>query len=173
LAQAGGHYHLSSGDIFRGLDPESELGRSYFSYAQRGLLVPDELTISIFTNFVHGLITTNRFFPSKQLLILDGIPRTKPQASMLNELLRVEKVVILDIENEQKLFERVRKRALIEKRFDDTDPKVLSTRLRVYREETALILDGSYDRNLLVSFQADQKPFQVLNDALTALGSIL
>src|SRR5579863_6004373 len=76
LSSAGNHFHLSSGDIFRGLSPESPAGVMYHNYAVKGLLLPDEVTIEIWCNFMHGLIATNRYFPHTQLLLLDGIPRT-------------------------------------------------------------------------------------------------
>ena len=63
LSSAGNHFHLSSGDIFRGLSPESPAGQLYHSYASKGLLLPDEVTIQIWLQYVHGLIATNRYFP--------------------------------------------------------------------------------------------------------------
>ena len=76
LSSAGNHFHLSSGDIFRGLSPESPAGKVYHNYAGKGLLLPDDTTIQIWHHYVHGLIATNRYFPEQQLLLLDGIPRT-------------------------------------------------------------------------------------------------
>ena len=45
LCAAGNHFHLSSGDIFRGLPPESKSGQLFYSYANEGKLVPDDVTI--------------------------------------------------------------------------------------------------------------------------------
>src|SRR3990167_2109791 len=59
LSSAGNHFHLSSGDIFRGLSPESPAGQVYHEYAGKGLLLPDEITIKIWRHFVQGLIATN------------------------------------------------------------------------------------------------------------------
>src|SRR5689334_7523772 len=42
LSSAGNHFHLSSGDIFRGLSPESPAGKIYHSYAGKGHLLPDD-----------------------------------------------------------------------------------------------------------------------------------
>src|ERR1700722_12603237 len=89
LSSAGNHFHLSSGDIFRGLSPESPAGKLYHSYAGKGLLLPDEETIQIWHHYVHGLIATNRSFPAQQLLLLDGIPRTRRQVELLEKHLQV------------------------------------------------------------------------------------
>ena len=83
LSSAGNHYHLSSGDIFRGLSPESEAGKLFHSYAGKGKLVPDSVTIQIWHHFVGGLIATNCYFPHEQFLLLDGVPRTLNQASLI------------------------------------------------------------------------------------------
>ena len=54
LSTAGNHYHLSSGDIFRGLSPESPAGKLFHTYASKGHLVPDEVTIQIWRHYVGG-----------------------------------------------------------------------------------------------------------------------
>jgi len=99
LSSAGNHFHLSSGDIFRSLSPESPAGKLYNDYAGKGLLLPDELTVDIWHHFVHGLIATNRYFPKQQLLLLDGLPRTKKQAEILNKHIKVEGIIVLDIKD--------------------------------------------------------------------------
>src|SRR3990167_1765416 len=93
LSSAGNHSHLSSGDIFRGLSPESPAGKLYHSYASKGLLLPDEVTIDIWHHYVHGLIATNRYFPDEQLLLLDGIPRTLRQADLLSRYVEVTRII--------------------------------------------------------------------------------
>src|SRR5580693_8074282 len=103
LTSAGNHFHLSSGDIFRGLSPESPAGQLYHNYAGKGLLLPDEVTIEIWRHFVHGLIATNRYFPSSQLLLLDGIPRTIRQADLLLNHIKIEKIIVLEIEKTEEL----------------------------------------------------------------------
>jgi adenylate kinase len=172
LSSAGNHFHLSSGDIFRGLAPESPAGKLYHSFAGKGLLLPDEVTIQIWHHFVHGLIATNRYFPSQQLLLLDGIPRTLQQASLLEKHIQVEGVIILEMENIGKLIARLQRRALIEKRTDDMDTNVLKTRMDVYERDTIKLLKH-YPENLLHRFNADQKPLEVLRDVLVRLSKLL
>jgi adenylate kinase len=169
LGTAGSHRHLSSGEIFRGLSPESPAGKLYHTYAGKGLLLPDEVTIEIWHHYVHGLIATNRYFPSQQLLLLDGIPRTLRQADLLSRYIKVEGIIILQIDNEEALIKRIQRRALIEKRSDDMDPKILKTRL----QQDTLKLLKYYPASLQTRFNADQKPLEVLRDVLVSLSGLL
>ncbi|PIS02800.1 MAG: adenylate kinase [Chlamydiae bacterium CG10_big_fil_rev_8_21_14_0_10_42_34] len=172
LSSAGNHFHLSSGDIFRGLAPESPAGKLYHKYAGKGLLLPDEVTIQIWHHFVHGLIATNRYFPSQQLLLLDGVPRTLQQAELLKKYIHVEKVIVLKIKHAEALIKRLQRRALIEKRHDDMDPEILRTRMKVYTQETTKALTH-YPQSLISEFDADQKPLEVLRDVLVSLTNLL
>ncbi len=172
LSTAGNHFHLSSGDIFRGLDPESSMGRLYHTYAGKGFLVPDSVTIEMWKNYVEGLISTNRYFPSKQFLLLDGIPRTLSQAIILDQHIEVVKVIVLEMNNMETLIKRMKRRALIEKRQDDADEEVLKTRMQVYEKETVELV-SHYPASLISRFNADQKPLEVLRDVLIELSQVL
>lgn len=172
LAAAGGHVHLSSGDIFRGLDPESDKGKLYYSYAGKGNLVPDEVTIDVWHGYVEGLIATNRYFIHKQLLLLDGIPRTLAQARLLQAHTDIVRVVYLHMPDQDKLVARMKKRAVLEKRQDDADETILRHRMRVYTEETEALIEY-YPKELLVQVNADQKPLFVLRDVLHTLAPLL
>lgn len=172
LSSAGNHFHLSSGDIFRGLNPESPAGKIYHNYASQGLLVPDELTVQIWHHFVHGLIATNRYFPNQQLLLLDGIPRTMRQAELLEKHIEIEGIIVLDVENTEELIQRLQRRALIEKRHDDMDTEVLKTRMNVYNKDTKLLLQH-YTSYPTFHFNASQKPLEVLRDVLVHCRDLL
>jgi adenylate kinase len=172
LSTAGNHFHLSSGDIFRGLDPESPIGRLYHTYASNGHLVPDEVTVEIWRQYVSGLISTNRYFPKKQFLLLDGIPRTPKQAEIFDKYINVVHVIVLEMPNIEGLIARMKKRALIEKRTDDSDEAVLRTRMQVYERDTKSLL-AHYPQHLISRFNADQKPLEVLRDVLVKLSGLL
>lgn len=172
LSSAGNHCHLSSGDIFRTLSPESPAGKLYHQYASKGLLLPDEVTVEIWHHYVHGLIATNRYFPRQQLLLLDGIPRTAQQVTLLNRHVSVERILLLEVSHPEALFKRIQRRAIIEKRHDDLDPAILRTRFEVYEKETKQVL-SLYPASLITRFNADLTPLEVLRDVLIALSPIL
>src|SRR5580698_3484703 len=127
LSSAGNHFHLSSGDIFRGLSPESPAGKLYHTYAGKGHLLPDDVTVGIWHHFVEGLIATNRYFPHQQLLLLDGIPRTIVQAELLEKYIQIMHIIVLETHNIDELIKRMKRRALIERRADDLEDSVLET----------------------------------------------
>jgi adenylate kinase len=172
LSSAGNHFHLSSGDIFRGLSPESPAGKLYHSYAGKGHLLPDDVTLGIWHHFVEGLIATNRYFPHQQLLLLDGIPRTVAQAQLLESYIHVMHIIFLEVESSEELIKRMKRRALIEKRVDDMDEAILRTRMKVYAEETYRLLQH-YPPKLISRFNAGQRPLEVLRDVLSKLSPLL
>jgi adenylate kinase len=172
LSSAGNHYHLSSGDIFRSLSPESPAGQLYHTYASKGHLLPDEITIKIWYHYVQGLIATNRYFPTQQLILLDGIPRTTKQAELLQKYITVMGIIVLEAPDTDSLIKRIQRRALIEKRTDDLDASVLQTRMEVYERDTAKVLTH-YPEKLITRFNASQKPLEVLRDVLIALSPLL
>ncbi len=172
LSTAGNHFHLSSGDIFRGLDPDSSVGKLYHTYASKGNLVPDEVTIEVWLHYMQGLITTNHYFPQKQFLLLDGIPRTLQQAKILDQYIEVVKIIVLEMNDIEALMNRMKRRALIEKRQDDANEAVLRNRMQVYEKETLSLLDH-YPTELIARFNADQTPLEVLRDVLIELSGVL
>ncbi len=172
LSSAGNHFHLSSGDIFRGLSPESPAGKIYHSYAGKGHLLPDDVTLGIWHHYVEGLIATNRYYPHQQLLLLDGIPRTVAQAELLESQIDMLHLIVLETSNTEELIKRMKRRALIERRMDDFDESILRTRMKVYEESTQAILNH-YSPSLISRFNADQKPLEVLRDVLAKLSRLL
>jgi len=172
LSSAGNHFHLSSGDVFRGLSPESPSGKLYHKYAGKGQLLPDDVTIEIWHHYVLGLIATNQYFPKEQLLLLDGIPRTVKQAEILKRFIDVKKIILLETDDQNVLIQRVKRRALIERRHDDNDEGILQKRMDIYEKETSPVL-SYYPEELIARFRADQRPLEVLRDILISLSDLL
>ncbi|NGX47831.1 MAG: adenylate kinase [Chlamydiae bacterium] len=172
LSSAGNHYHLSSGDIFRGLSPESPAGKTFHKYAGEGKLVPDEVTIEVWKHYVWGLIATNCYFPHEQFLLLDGVPRTIQQVELIAPHVNLMHIINLEMPNVEGLVGRLKRRAMIERRMDDFDEKILRTRMQVYENETVNVL-GQYPSELISSFNADQPPLDVLRDVLVKLSYLL
>lgn len=172
LASAGSQYHLSSGDIFRGLPTYSPAGKLYFSFASQGLLIPDEATIEIWRYYVHGLIATNAYYPESQDLLLDGIPRTERQAEILSSFIHVKHVIVLEVSDNQLLVQRMLDRARLEGRMDDVHPDVIKRRLDVYHEREQDVLN-CYPKHLRSTVDGAQKPLEVLRDVLVRLSHLL
>ncbi len=161
-------YHLSSGDIFRGLSKESPNGKIFYQYAGKGELVPDDVTVTIWHNYVQGLIATNRFFPEKQRLLLDGVPRTEPQVKAFTPYIQVERIIVLEVKDKEQLIKRLQARAFIERRMDDMDRAVLETRMQVYDSQTAAVLKH-YPKEIISRVNASQSKLEVVRDVLNEL----
>lgn len=172
LSSAGNHYHLSSGDVFRGLSPESPAGKIFHTYSGKGQLVPDEVTIQVWNHYVSGLIATNSYFPYEQFLLLDGVPRTIHQADLIEPYINLMHIIVLEMENVDGLISRLKRRALIERRMDDFDEAIVRTRMQVYEDETSRVLKH-YPKELISTFNADQPPLDVLRDVLVKLSYLL
>ena len=126
--------HISTGDVFRGLDPDSELAKLAKSYADKGNLVPDDITIKILQSEV-------KKYPNARGVIYDGFPRTSAQAEALDVFLKskggaVSCMLELEVE-ENELRTRLKGRAMDSGRPDDADPAVIQNRIDVYNTQTA------------------------------------
>jgi adenylate kinase len=154
-----GFVHVSSGDIFRSLSPQSTVGQEFRSYSSKGLLVPDELTVRLWLRYMNGLECLERFVPEYHVLVSDGIPRTTQQAELLAEHLDVRKVLYFDMD-EKALVERLQGRALKENRADDANETVIRKRIQIYKESTRPVLE-KYDRKLVVTIDAGRTPIEV------------
>lgn len=165
------HYHLASGDIFRAMDPHSTLGMECRKYFEKGLLVPDDLTVSLWKDHVLKLIEKGIFNPDTDTLILDGIPRTFAQAKRLQESLDVRAIFHLVAYNEQVMIQRLLKRGIKEGRADDASEAVIRKRMEVYKKETYETL-RAYDDHYLFNINAEQPPASVLSDIVGVLKSL-
>jgi adenylate kinase len=157
-----GFYHSATGDIFRSLDLQSELGRTFWEYAGKGKLVPDEITINLWRQYIKGMELINQFHPQSEILVLDGIPRNLKQAQLLEETIEVVKVIHLVCADMNKMVERLRRRALRENRFDDASDEVIRKRLDVYERDTRPVL-GYYPADKVVRVEATMSQIRVLS----------
>jgi len=168
LGSVPGFVHLATGDMFRGLDHESQLGQEFLKYSTQGLLVPDELTVKLWRQYVQGLIDTNKYRPDTDLLVLDGIPRSAAQAGMIDEYIDVLRIVHLICTDTEALILRMKKRAKHSNRPDDADEDVIRRRIQVYHEETSPVLDF-YDDALTSEVDAVGLPGEILMNVLNAI----
>ncbi|HYF13893.1 MAG TPA: nucleoside monophosphate kinase [Phycisphaerales bacterium] len=168
LARIPGFFHSSTGDIFRNLDAASEIGKLFFQYSSRGELVPDDVTLRIWNQNVYANTILGLYKPHADLLVLDGLPRSVPQANLLYKYANVLKVIHLVCRDKEALFERMRKRALKQNRVDDAKPDVIRRRFEVYEQETKPVLEF-YNADVVCEVDALQSPAAVLHDILSAV----
>lgn len=146
LKEKYGLVHISTGDVFRALDPESELGKLAKSYADKGDLVPDEVTIQILEQEVQK-------HPDAKGVIYDGFPRTTPQAEALDKFLAAKddsvSMMLSLVVPEEELKNRLAKRAEISGRKDDADPEIIQNRINNYKKQTAPVADYYSDQGKL------------------------
>lgn len=168
LGQMPNLVHLAMGDIFRGLDKDSDIGKEFLSYSIRGELVPDELTVRVFQHHVDGEISAGEIALGYHTLILDGIPRTVAQVELLNDVIVVKRIVYLMMEDRDALVARLAGRATKSNRPDDADEDVIRNRIEVYERETAPVLEA-YPKKLVARVNGDQPPLAVLRDVANCL----
>lgn len=168
IGQIPGFFHSATGDIFRSLDLQSETGRLFWEYAGKGQLVPDEVTIRVWKQFIQGMEMINQFHPESQFLVLDGLPRTVHQAELLDDTLDVVKIIHLHCSDLSKMVERLRRRALKENRFDDANDAVIRRRLETYERDTRPVLDY-YPADIVARVEATQSQIGVLSEILRHL----
>ncbi len=164
--------HLAMGDIFRGLDKQSDIGQEFLSYSTKGQLVPDELTIRVFRHHVDQKIQEGIIKPDYHTLILDGIPRTVMQVDLLKDVIEVNRIIHLVMEDREALIKRLMARASKSGRPDDADRSVIENRIAVYEKETFPVLDA-YDKQLIRTVNADQHPLVVLKDVADSLVEVV
>lgn len=167
LGQIPGFHHSATGDIFRTLDLQSEMGRKFWEFAGRGELVPDEFTIKLWKQYIKGQELVNQFHPETEILVLDGIPRNVTQARLLEDTIEPVAIIYLRADR-SKMVERLRRRALKENRFDDASDEVINKRMEVFGRETRPVLD-LYSPDLVHRLDATWSQIRVLSEILKIL----
>ena len=186
--------HISTGDMFRAaMKNETKLGLEAKQYMEKGLLVPDEVTIGIVEERLLEDDCKNGF-------LLDGFPRTIAQAEALDAFLTKNGVkldAVLDVNVPAEILVRrmVGRRvcktcgatfhvefnapkvegicdncgAKLIQRPDDTEETAVN-RLAVYDQNTAPLLDFYAKKNLLKTVNGDQPLDKVFDDIKEVLG---
>lgn len=141
--------HISTGEILRAcVVAKTDLGLKAQAFMDRGELVPDRVLMDMVRERLKEPDTSNGW-------ILDGFPRTVPQATFLEELLQEWdrgglQTVNLDVPDEILVV-----RLLARGRKDDTE-ETIRRRLEVYREQTAPLIGFYGDRHQLITVDGDR-----------------
>lgn len=149
--------HISTGDILRGaVAAQSKLGKKAEFYMSAGELVPDDLILDLIRERLAADDASDGW-------LLDGFPRTIPQANFLETLLEEIKqpcdfVVNLEVPDEV-LIAR-----LLGRGREDDQEAVVKNRLVVYHELTQPLIDFYRNRQKLVSVDGNQPMESVTND---------
>jgi adenylate kinase len=178
LVHRHGIVQLSTGEMLRAaVAAETPIGLKAKDLMASGALVPDEVVVGIISDRIDQPDAANGF-------ILDGFPRTVPQAEALDSLLKhkhlkLDAVVELRV-NESALLQRVETRAAEmrargeEVRVDDT-PEVLTKRLAAYRSQTEPLIHYYSERRKLLTVDGMMTIEEVtreINRILTAIGAV-
>jgi len=144
--------HIATGDMLRAAMADgTELGRRVKPIYDAGDLVPDEIMIALIRERLAAADAAGGF-------VLDGFPRTTPQADALDAMLaEIERPLTVVFEfqlPEQVAIERLHGRAQEEGRPDDT-PEAIRKRLDLYREQTEPLVEYYRARGILVGIAAE------------------
>lgn len=185
--------HVSTGDIFRAnIKNGTELGMEAKKYMDQGLLVPDELTVKILLDRVAKEDCRNGY-------VLDGFPRTIPQAEVLDKALtelgdRIDYAINVDVPDENIINRMSGRRACVNCGAtyhlvhippksegicdtcgsglilrDDDKPETVKNRLDVYHKQTQPLIDFYEKKGVLKSVDGTQD----MKDVFTAIVDIL
>ncbi len=187
--------HISTGDIFRANIKEgTELGLKAKQFMDQGLLVPDEVTIGMLLDRIHQADCKNGY-------VLDGFPRTIPQAESLTEALAgmgeaIDYAIDVDVPDENIVNRMAGRRACLKcgatyhiefappKKEgicdvcgselvlrDDDKPETVQKRLSVYHEQTQPLIDYYKEKGVLHSVDGTQAMDAVFAGITEILGA--
>ena len=150
IAEAHDIPHVATGDILRtAIADATELGQKVAPIVERGDLVPDDLMVELIRE---RLAAEDGF-------VLDGFPRTVPQAEALDAMLKeigkpLDAVLLLEVGDDVAL-ERVLSRRAEEGRSDDA-PDVIRNRLRLYHGLTEPVVERYREGGTLVAVNGER-----------------
>ncbi|NBJ82123.1 adenylate kinase [bacterium 1XD42-94] len=195
IAEKYGIPHISTGDIFRANIKEgTELGKKAKSYMDQGLLVPDSLTIDLLMDRIAQADCKNGY-------ILDGFPRTIPQAESLTRALaekgeKLDYAVNVDVPDENIVNRMGGRRACLKCGAtyhiayaapkaegicdkcgaglvlrDDDKPETVQERLTVYHDQTQPLIEYYEAEKILATVDGTQDMERVFQDIIAVLGA--
>ena len=174
LSKKYGIPHISTGDIFReAVKEKSELGIKVKEFLDRGELVPDDITILVIKERLKKNDVDVGF-------LLDGFPRTIPQAEALEKFKKIDKVLNF-VASEKTIIDRLSGRRICKKcgaiyhvinikprvegvcdkcsgelyQRSDEKPEVVKIRLKEYNKKTKPLIDYYKKKGLLANINAD------------------
>ena len=194
IAEKCGIPHISTGDIFRAnIKNGTELGAKAKEYMDKGLLVPDELVCDLVVDRIQQADCEKGY-------ILDGFPRTIPQAEALENALnaieqKLDYAIDIDVPDENIINRMSCRRACVgcgatyhvlfnptkvEGKCDvcgeslilrdDDKPETVKKRLDVYHTQTQPLIDFYTERKVLVEVDGTQSMDKVFDDIMKILG---
>ncbi|MBQ7593344.1 MAG: adenylate kinase [Synergistaceae bacterium] len=183
LKERHGLAHISTGDIFRhNLKNNTPLGLEAKKYMDAGQLVPDELVMKM----VDAKLSE---FGENDGFMLDGFPRTVPQAEFLESKIKLDGVILFKISDEA-IVKRLTSRAVCKEcgavtnihehdkcpscggelyRRDDDNEDTIRSRLKVFHEQTEALEEFYRARNLLLEVDATGMPEEIFARVLELL----
>jgi adenylate kinase len=166
LAEHYGLEHIAVGDLLADhVSRQTDEGKRAAEFIERGELVPDDLVLDVVMPRVAEAAASGGY-------ILDGFPRSLPQAHAAAELakklgLGLDAVIYLKVPEEE-LVERLLRRGKDEDRVDDT-PEVIRRRIQLFDEQTAPLIKYYRDRGMLITIDGNRPPDDVTRDIIEAL----
>ena len=186
--------HISTGDIFRAnIKNNTELGKKAKTYMDKGELVPDELVVDLIMDRFKEADCANGY-------VLDGFPRTIPQAEALDKALAannetVDYAINVEVPDENIINRMSGRRACVNCGAtyhvvhnppkvenecdtcngelilrDDDKPETVKNRLDVYHTQTQPLIDFYTERKVLVEVDGTQSMDKVFDDIMKILG---
>ncbi len=158
--------HVSTGQMLRDeVEAGSDLGREVAPIIKSGELIPDDMMVRVIEHRIsqpdaeHGVL-------------LDGFPRTVPQAEELDAMLErtgreIGVVLFFDVP-EDELRKRIAHRAEVDHRADDS-PEAYVERMRVYEEKTAPVVGYYQDRGTRIEFVNGHAPIGAVTDSILTI----
>ena len=187
--------HISTGDIFRAnIKNGTELGKKAKEFMDKGQLVPDELTVELLLDRVANDDCKNGY-------VLDGFPRTIPQADVLDTELtklgdKVDYAINVDVPDENIVRRMSGRRACLKcgatyhiehikpqkdgicdkcgselVQRDDDKPETVQNRLKVYHEQTQPLIDYYENKSILKTVDGTKDMQEVFSDIVSILNA--